>query len=176
MVLVVRSPRSDALLQELPVVVESLDPEQAVARRRRMEDAVAESIETKRYVALVLAVFAAAALLLATLGIFGLVSYATSQRTRELGIRMALGSTPDGVVRLVMKDGLRLLGLGLGLGLAGALLVGRLLASRILGVSAFDLPVYAAIPAILGAAGLVASLLPAWRAVRIPPAIALRYE
>jgi ABC-type antimicrobial peptide transport system permease subunit len=114
--------------------------------------------------------------LLATLGIFGLVAYTTAQRTRELGIRMALGSTPHAVVGLVMKSGIRLVGAGVAIGLVCALLVGRVLASRVPGVSAFDLGLYAGIPAVLGLAGLLACLVPAWRAVRIPPAIALRYE
>jgi ABC-type antimicrobial peptide transport system permease subunit len=120
--------------------------------------------------------FAVAALLLAVLGLFGLVSYATNQRTRELGIRMALGSTPARVVRLVMRGGVRLLLAGLALGLVGATVVGRALATRIPGAVAFDLAVYGAIPALLGAAGLLACFVPAWRAVRIEPSIALRAE
>jgi putative ABC transport system permease protein len=156
--------------------VESVDAQQAVADSRLMADRVSSSIRNPRYVATLLGAFALAALLLATLGIFGLVSYSTSQRTRELGIRMALGSTPGAVVRLVMRGGLRLLGAGIVIGLAGAALIGRVLASRVDGVHAFDLSIYAAIAAVLGLTGILASLVPAWRAVRIPPASALRYE
>jgi ABC-type antimicrobial peptide transport system permease subunit len=137
---------------------------------------VADSIGSQRDVALLLATFAGAALLLATLGVFGLVSYSTSQRKREIGIRMALGSTPEGVVRLVVQSGLRLVVAGLGIGLVGAAFLGRILEARVPGVTAFDLVVYTAIPAVLAVAGVLACLLPAWRAVRIPPASALRYE
>jgi putative ABC transport system permease protein len=176
MAIVVRSPRAAALQRELPGIVQSVDPDQAIADYRLMTDRVADSVGTQRYVALLLGAFALAALLLAVLGIFGLVSYVTALRTRELGIRMALGSSPEAVVVLVMKDGLRLLGAGLGIGLVCSAFVGRVLASRMVGVSAMDLPVYATIPAVLGVTCLLACLIPAWRAARIPPALALRYE
>ena len=176
MVLVARSPRAEALLQQMPGIVASVDPEQALGGRRLMQERVSATIGPQRFITLLLAAFAACALLLAAMGIFGLVSYATSQRTRELGIRMALGSTPQAALRLVIQGGLRLVGAGLGLGLVGGLLVGRALASRVVGVSAFDPVVYTCIPAILGAVGIAACAIPAWRAVRIPPAMALRYE
>jgi putative ABC transport system permease protein len=174
--LVARAAHPEVLMQALPGLVAEVDPQQAVSSRRLMSELVSDSVGTQRHVALLLATFAAVALLLSTLGVFGLVSYATSQRRREIGIRMALGSTPEGVVGLVVNGGLRLVGTGLVLGLAGAVMLGRVLSARVPGVTAFDLAVYAAIPAILGFAGTIACLLPAWRAVRIPPASALRYE
>lgn len=174
--MVTRTPRGSALLQALPGLIAEVDPQQAVRSRQLMSEVVAGTIDTQRHVALLLASFAAAALLLATLGVFGLVSYSTSQRRREIGIRMALGSTPEGVVGLVVNGGLRLVGAGLVLGLGGAALLGRVLAARVPGVTAFDLAVYTTIPALLALAGMVACLVPAWRAVRIPPASALRYE
>jgi putative ABC transport system permease protein len=173
---VARTPLAGALLQALPALVAEVDPQQAVRSRELMSELVADSIDTQRHVALLLASFAGAALLLAALGVFGLVSYSTSQRRREIGIRMALGSSPERVVGLVVDGGLRLVGAGLGLGLIGAALLGRVLAERVPGATAFDLAVYAAIPALLGVVGMLACLLPAWRAVRIPPASALRYE
>jgi putative ABC transport system permease protein len=176
MTVVARSPRGEALLHALPALVAEVDPQQAVVGREMMSERVADSIGSQRYIALLLATFAAAALVLATLGVFGLVSYATGQRTRELGIRMALGATQGGVVGLVLRGGLRLVAAGLGIGLVCALVVGRVLAARVPGVEPFDLTVYAAIPAVLGMAGLLACVVPAWRAVRIPPASALRYE
>ncbi len=176
MAIVVRSPRAAALQRDLPGIVQSVDPDQAVADYRLMVERVADSVGTQRYVALLLGAFALAALVLAVLGIFGLVSYVTALRTRELGIRMALGSSPEAVVFLVMRDGLRLLAAGLGIGLVCSVFVGRVLASRMDGVSALDLPVYATIPAVLGVTCLLACLIPAWRAARIPPALALRYE
>jgi putative ABC transport system permease protein len=176
MVVVARSTRPTALRSELPGIVQAVDPDQAIADTRTMTDRVSGSVTPQRYVALLLGAFSAAALILAVLGIFGLVSYATAQRTRELGIRMALGSTPGAAVLLVIKEGLRLVVAGLGVGLVAGAFVGRILASRMVGVAAVDLPVYAAIPTILGATCLLACLIPAWRAARVPPALALRYE
>jgi putative ABC transport system permease protein len=176
MMLAIRSPRAASILSDLPKIVQSIDSEQAVFVPRLMTELVADTIGAQRYVAMLLAAFACAALLLATIGLFGLMSYTTGQRTRELGLRMALGATPKEIVRLVMHDGARLIAVGLGLGIVGALFAGRLLASRIPGMRAFDPLTFAAIPLILCLAGLLACFLPAWRAVRIPPAIALRRE
>ncbi len=174
--MVVHSPRGAELLRELPALVQRVDSDQATSRARPLRELVAASYGRQRSTTILLACFAGAALLLAMLGIFGLVSYSTAQRTRELGIRMALGSTPEDVVLLVMRSGLSLLGLGLALGLVAALFVGRLLTSRLADVPAFDLAVYTTVPLLLLAVGAVACLIPALRAVRIPPAAALRYE
>ncbi len=174
--LVVHSLRGSELVHELAALVQRIDSDQAISRARPLRELVATSFQRQRSTTILLALFAGAALLLATLGIFGLVSYSTSQRTRELGIRMALGSTPEEVVMLVMRSGLSLLGLGLALGLVAALLVGRLLRSRLADVPSFDPAVYATVPLLLLAAGAVACLIPALRAVRVPPATALRYE
>jgi predicted permease len=171
-----RTRAPELLIQRLPTLMQHVDPRQALARVDTMVAVHDDWLAQERWGNALLGAFAAAALVLAGLGLFGLVSYATSQRTRELGIRMALGSTPGGVMRLVMKDGLGLLGAGLALGIACAALVGRTIAARITGATPFDLEVYAGIAVILGAAGLIACLLPAWRAVRIPPSVALRYE
>lgn len=176
MILAIRTPRPEALLNELPGIVASLDPEQAVSAARLMRARVNASVGPQRFVASLLGAFAAAALILATLGLFGLVSYTTGQRTREIGIRVALGASPSGVVGVVMRDGLRLLAVGLVAGVVGAVFVGRALAGRVSGAAAFDPVVVASIFVILGLAGTLASLLPALRAVRIPPAAALRYE
>jgi putative ABC transport system permease protein len=174
--LVVHSPRGAQLLHELPDLVQHVDSDEAVSRGTTLHELVASSLELQRSLTVLLALFAGAALVLATLGVFGLVSYSTAQRTRELGIRMALGSTPEAVVALVVRSGLSLLGLGLSLGLVAALLVGRLLASHLADIPAFDLTVYGAVPLLLMATGVLACLVPALRAVRIPPAVALRYE
>jgi putative ABC transport system permease protein len=176
MAFVIRSPRAPSILQELPGVVQQVDSEQAVANRKLMADRVADTIGNQRYLAVLLGSFSLAALLLATLGIFGLVTYSTNQRTREIGIRMALGSSPESALWLVMKEGLRLLAMGTALGLLGALLLGRSLFHWIPGVSAFDPAVSLGLLVLLSATGMVACLIPAWRAVRIPPASALRYE
>lgn len=176
MALAVRSKNAEAFLQELPKIVQSVDPEQAVGSRRLMQDRVSDSVGPQRFTAMLLAAFAAVALILATIGVFGLVSYSTGQRTREIGVRMALGADPLEVLRLVMGEGLRLLGLGLVFGAIGAALVGQRLGDWMPEVPAFDPLVYLAIVAALAITGALASLLPAWRAVRIPPSVALRYE
>lgn len=176
MSIVVRSRTPDAALEQLRRAVAAADPELALFSRRHLKDRVAESIGEQRLLTILLSVFAASALLLSTMGLFGLISYATSQRTRELGLRMALGSSPEAVVALVVKSGARLVALGLAVGLLGALAVGRMLASRLTGVHDFDPLIYVSIPVLLGVVGLSSCLLPAWRAVRISPAVALRYE
>jgi ABC-type antimicrobial peptide transport system permease subunit len=141
-----------------------------------MGDRISWMIGPQRFNAQLLAAFAVVALLLATLGLFGLVSYTTTQRTRELGIRLALGSTPERVVSLVMGEGVRLLGAGLLVGLGGALFVGRAVAGRVPGALAFDPVLLVAVFGALALAGTLASLLPALRAVRIPPSVSLLYE
>jgi predicted permease len=174
--LVIRTDRVAGVLKEIPSLVAALDPQEAVASRQAMAERVADMIGPQRFTAQLLGTFSLAGLLLATLGIFGLVSYATTQRTRELGIRLALGSSPRGLVALVMRDGVRLLAAGLVLGLVGAVFAGRAIASRVAGAAAFDPVLSAFIVAALGVAGVLASLIPALRAARIPPAISLRHE
>jgi putative ABC transport system permease protein len=178
MTIVARTERPAALLERMPAIVQSIDPEQPVTDRRLMTERIAFAIGSQRTLAMLLGAFAASALALATLGIFGLVSYTTTQRTRELGIRLALGSRPEQLVALVVGGGLRLVGLGLVTGGIFAVFVVRALAPH-LGKSAqlsADAIVFLLIAAVLAVAGVVASLLPAFRAVRIPPAMALRYE
>jgi putative ABC transport system permease protein len=102
------------------------------------------------------------------------MSYSTSQRTREFGIRMALGSPRKSIVGLVLRKGMELFGIGLGLGAFTGFCLGRLLARRLSGVASFDLLIFATIGGVVLVTCLAACLLPAWRAVRIPPAIALR--
>jgi putative ABC transport system permease protein len=172
----IRSPRATSILQELPKIVDGIDSQQGLFRPKLMTDLVADTTATQRYIAVLLSAFAAVALLLATVGLFGLISYSTSQRTREIGLRMALGATPEAVIRMILRDGLRLLAVGLGFGLVGAFFAGRALASRVPGLPAFDATVFGIVPLVLSIACMLACLLPAWRAARIPPAIALRSE
>jgi putative ABC transport system permease protein len=175
MMVIARTPHPEALLADLPGIVASIDPQQAVSNRQPMTARVADLISGQRSVAMMLTMFASAALVLSCLGVFGLVSYSTQQRQREIGIRMALGSTPGKAIGLVMKGGMALLGAGLAIGMIAAVFVGRVLAQH-LPVSPFDPSVYVAIAAVLGLSGAAACLIPAWRAVRVPPASALRYE
>jgi putative ABC transport system permease protein len=178
MTVVARTERPTAFLERVPAIVEAIDPEQAVTDRRPMKDRIAFAIGANRTLAMLLGAFAAAALALATLGIFGLVSYTTTQRTRELGIRLALGSRPEQLVALVVGGGLRLVGLGLITGACFAVFVVKALAPHLgkIPPGASDALGFVVIAIVLAMAGVVASLLPAFRAVRIPPAMALRYE
>lgn len=174
--LVARTKTPEAVLAAFPHLVQALDPELAVTSLQPMTARVAGSIDESRRMAVVLGAFALTALLLATLGLFGLVSYTTAERTRELGIRLALGSSPGAVVGLVVKGAMKLVALGLAIGLVLGAWVAREVAAIVPGAVAFDPVVIAPIPIVLGLAGLVACVLPALRAVRTPPASALRYE
>lgn len=156
--------------------VHAVDPEIAVALLRPMPDVVSRSIGSQRSFLEILLAVAATALLLATLGVLGVVGYTTSLRTRELGVRMALGATPGNVVRLVLRDGMRLVALGLLLGLGFAVVLGRMLWHRGYIPTPFDASGLAVVALVLAIAGAVASLGPALRGARVAPAIALRDE
>ena len=121
-----------------------------------------------------LALFAASAMLLAAVGLYGVIAYAVSQRTREIGVRMAVGASGREVLALFLRQGLRLTGLGIALGLAGALGLTRLLASQLYGVRATDPATFASVSGVLLLVALVASFLPARRAARVEPMNALR--
>jgi predicted permease len=137
---------------------------------------VANSLYAARMGAILLAVFGGLALLLASIGLYGVMSFAVSRRTRELGIRVALGARPGDVFRLVLKQGMALVIAGLVLGLAIAAMVTRLLVSFLYGVSAMDTLTFAAIPVLLTLVALLACYLPARRATKVEPLVALRYE
>ncbi len=167
---------ADALAQRMPELVRQVDPDQAPGGTRLLSDRVADSVGSRRTLVVMLGAFAASALVLATLGLFGLVSYTTSRRTRELGLRVALGATPGDVVRQVVEGGMRMLGIGLAVGLVLSVAMGRALAARVSGIGSFDLLVFVGVPLVLAFSGVLACLIPAVRAVRIPAAVALRYE
>jgi ABC-type antimicrobial peptide transport system permease subunit len=141
-----------------------------------MEDVRSASVASMRMVVILFGVFAALALLLAAVGIYGVLSYAVAQRTHEIGIRLALGAQRSDVLRLVVGHGMRLVILGVVLGTAGAFAVTRLLESLLFGVSATDPATFAAVSAALSAVALLACYIPARRATRVDPITALRYD
>jgi len=156
-------------------VVRALDPE-VPQRFRTIEQVVATALADRRFMLLLLSVFAGAALLLAVIGIYGVMSYVVSQRTQEMGIRVALGARPGDIERLVLGQGARLVLVGLALGFAGAVLLTRLLATMLYEVTATDPLTYASVAGVLAVAAVVACQIPAWRATRVDPLTALRAE
>lgn len=156
--------------------LDRLDPGVALANPRALDDAMAGSLTQRKVVFSLVATFAAAALLLACIGIYGVMAYAVATRRREIGIRIALGAVRGDVVRHVLRGGVRMMAAGLLLGIASALGAARLLASELYEVSAHDPLVLAATTAIVGGVALLACWIPAWRAVWYAPVAALRTE
>ena len=153
-----------------------IDPEQPVSRIRTMEDVVSDSIGGRRFPMLLLAIFSAVALILAAIGVYGVVSYLVSQRTREMGIRVALGARRPQVVQLVVFSSLRPIVAGLIVGVGGAILASGLLSTLLYAVTPSDPAVLAGIVSILGATATAACWLPARRAASVDPLVALREE
>jgi putative ABC transport system permease protein len=153
--------------------VQALDKDQPVYNVRTMDDVVMNSLGTRRVSMQLFAVFAAAALLLAAVGIYGVLAYSVTQRTQEIGIRMALGAQKSDVLALVIRQGMMLAMIGVVVGLVGAFVLTRLIASLLFGVAATDPLTFVAIPLLLLFVALVACYLPARRAARLDPKIAL---
>jgi putative ABC transport system permease protein len=153
-----------------------VDPEQPVFGLKAMPDLVRASVAPRRFVTTLLLAFALVALVLALLGIYAVISYSVLARTREIGIRMALGARASEVLRLVIAEGLSLVLLGAVVGLGGSLLLSRFLESQLYGVSGTDLTTYTAVALLLVLAALAATAVPALRASRLDPIQALRTE
>jgi putative ABC transport system permease protein len=162
------------MLNDIRAAVRAVDPELPLDHPRALVDIADASLGQRKLLMNLLGAFAGLALLLATVGIYSVVAYLVGQRTSEIGVRLALGASQTDVMRLVALDGLRPVTAGLAIGIAGVAALGRLLATQLYGVSALDPRVLAAAAATLGAVGLLACLVPARRATRIDPAIALR--
>jgi ABC-type antimicrobial peptide transport system permease subunit len=178
MTLVVRAnaenPRS--LAESVRRAVREIDPGLPLFRIETLEGVIAESISDRRLNGVLLGTFAALAASLAALGLYGVLSYAVAQRTRELGIRLAIGAQKRDLFRLVVGGGMKLALIGMALGVAAAIGLTRVLTSMLYGVAPNDPLTFAGVIMLLGAVALLANYLPARRATQIDPMVALRYE
>jgi putative ABC transport system permease protein len=156
--------------------IASVDKDLPVYKVTTMEKLVSDSLAQRRFSMTLFGIFAVLAMALAIVGLYGVMSYAVAQRTHEIGLRMALGAQGRDVLRMVVGQGMALVAVGLGLGLAGAFLLTRLMVSLLYGVSAADPLTYAGIALLLAAVALLASYIPARRATKVDPMVALRYE
>jgi putative ABC transport system permease protein len=154
----------------------SVDKDQTVADINTMDHIVAGAVARQRFSMVLLGLFAALALLLASVGIYGVMSYSVAQRTREIGIRMALGARRADVLQMTVRQGLKLVGAGMLLGLAAAFLLTRVMATLLYGISATDPMTFIGISVVLLAVALLASYVPALRATKVDPIIALRAQ
>jgi putative ABC transport system permease protein len=173
---VVRADRLTGVADQIRQVVAQLDPGQRIALLRTMDEIVAANTTSSRFDAWLSGMFAGLALLLTAIGVYGLLSFSVARRTSEIGTRMALGASPGSVLRLVLKQGTTLVVVGLILGLAGALALTRSLSSLLYGVRPNDWTSFAAVAVVLLLVGCLAGYLPARRATKIDPMLALRYE
>ena len=153
-----------------------MDKDQPVYSVKTMDELIKGSISQRRFAMMLLAGFAAVALVLAAVGIYGVMSYSVTQRSHEMGIRMALGASQRDVLSLVVKHGLKLVIIGAAIGMAGAIALTRLMSSLLFGVSATDPLTFALTSVLLTGVALAACFIPARRATKVDPMVALRYE
>lgn len=166
----------EALAQPARQAVWSLDPSLPVANLQTMENAVYGSMARPRFVTLLLGIFGAVALALAAVGTYGVMSYSVAERSREMGIRMALGAEASGVMGLVLRQGLAIAGIGLALGVGGALLLSRFVEAYLFQVTSLDTTTFVAVPVVLAAVAVAACVVPARRATRVDPITVLKAE
>ncbi len=168
------SPQS--LVGPIREIVAQLDKEQPIAKIATMDQLVGDSLTRSRFTTLLLACFAAVALVLACIGIYGVTAYSVAQRTQEIGIRIALGAQREDVLLMVLRQGFRLAGIGVAIGAAAAVAVARLMTTLLYGVSVGDPLTFIGVAALLACVALMACYIPARRAMRVDPLVALRYE
>jgi len=163
---------SGALMRE----AHAIDPDVPVFDLSTMPDRIYRSLSRQRFAMTMLAAFAGFAMLLGGVGIYGVMSYLVTQGTHDIGVRIALGAPRGSILKMVVRQGMAMAGAGIAAGLAGALALTRVMASLLFGVSTTDALTFCAVAAFLTAIALLASYVPAWRATRVDPLIALREE
>jgi putative ABC transport system permease protein len=177
MMLVIRSAQDPAsLIADLRGVIHSIDPDQPLGEVRTMQSLMSESVAPQRLTMLIAGMIAALALVLAMVGLYGVIAYSVAQRSHEFGIRIALGAGEKEIRKMVVGQGMRVTAFGLVMGLAGAWAVTRLLRSILFAVAPTDPPVFALVLCVLIAVALFASYWPARRATKVDPLVALRHE
>jgi putative ABC transport system permease protein len=165
-----------AIPGEVREQVQSVDPTLPVSGAQTLSETVSASLSERRFSMEIVALFALTALLLAALGIYGVISYMVSERTHEIGIRIALGATRRNILQIVVRQGLRLAIAGAAIGLIGALIVSRLMTGLLYGVKPTDPLTFAGVAVLLVVVALFACYIPARRAIRVDPMVALRHE
>lgn len=163
-------------VQTIRTQIQQIDPKQAVGEVKTMDDVVAESLAPQRAPAWLFGAFSAIALFLAAIGIYGVLSYFVVQRSQEIGVRMALGAQRSNVLGLILRQGGRLIGIGVGVGIVGAFIAARALTSFLFGVKPTDAPTFIGVSLLLAGLALLACALPALRATRVDPLVVLRSE
>ena len=164
------------ILAQVRTQIQSVDAELPVFRAETLDDVLSSSLSVRRFSMEMVALFAATALLLAALGIYGTISFLVNEQSREIAIRLALGAQRRDILKMVLRQGLTLAGAGTGVGVAGALIVSHLMAGQLYGVSPYDLATFAGVTAVLTAVAIAASYVPALRAMRLDPITTLHAE
>jgi len=165
-----------AMTKSIASVISSMDSNLAMADIKTMDQIVNESLLGDRFVVLLFGVFASVALVLAAIGIYGVMAFSVAQRTHEIGLRVALGAGRSHVLKLILREGAVLALIGLGIGLVGALFVGRAIHATLYGVGSVDFAAIGAVSLILLVSALLACYVPAQRATKVDPMVAIRYE
>jgi putative ABC transport system permease protein len=164
------------LITAVKRIVEELDPDQPITAFMTMHQVLSRSVDDPRAYMRLLGIFAGVAVLMAIMGVYGVMSYLVSKRTHEIGVRVALGAQPSDVLRLFARMGLKLAAVGVIVGIVLSFALTRVIVSFLFGVKATDPPTYAAVAVTLIAVALLASYIPARRATKVDPMVALRYE
>jgi putative ABC transport system permease protein len=165
-----------AIAAQVRTQVQSVDPNLPVFHAQTLDEVLSSSLSVRRFSMEMVALFAATALLLASLGIYGTISYVVNEQSREIAIRLALGAQRSDILRMVLRQGLTLAAVGAGVGLVGALIVSHLMAGLLYGVSPYDLSTFAGVTGVLTAVAIAASYVPALRAMRLDPITTLHSE